>query len=198
MNKKKANKSLPDIELPQAHRNDLRGKQSVRATFKLSEDAIKTLSIVATHLGIKQKSLFDHLIEDIQSLKSIARECQIHNIESQFRVQKTYVLSRRTLSSLDETSKSFNAPRDILVEYSIKRLIPIISKERKRHELRKQALKEFEEYLGTGEQIMKKLNESLGTEDPVYTKFEKAVEGVKNAFHFINEFIEKGKSIEDF
>jgi len=84
------------------------------------------------------------------------------------------------------------------VEYSIKRLIPIISKERKRHELRKQALKELEEYLAGGETILKKLNASLGNEDPVYAKFEKAVEGVRTAFHFIHEFVEKGKSIEDF
>jgi len=198
MNEKKDTESLPDISLPKTSSDDLRGKQSVRATFKLSEDAVKALSIVATHLGIKQKSLFDHLIEDVQSLKSIALECQSHNIGTHYRVQKTYVLSRRTLSSLDETSKNYNAPRDVLVEYSIKRLLPIISKERKRHEERKEVLKELEEYLAQGEHILEKLNSSLGKEDSVYVKFEKAMEGVRTAFHFIHEFIEKGKSIEDF
>lgn len=198
MNEKNDNEFTSGIDLPKTSRADLRGKQSVRATFKLSENAIKALSIVATHLGIKQKSLFDHLIEDIQSLKSIARECQRQNSESQFRVQKTYVLSRRTLSSLDETSKSFNAPRDILVEYSIKRLIPIISKERKRHETRKKALKDINDYLKNGEHILEKLDKSLGKEDPVFIRFEKSMEGVRSAFHFINDYIEKGKSIEDF
>ena len=64
------------ITLPRASSSDLRGKQSVRATFKLSERAIDALSIVAIHLGIKQKSLFDHLIDDTRSLKVIARDAR--------------------------------------------------------------------------------------------------------------------------
>ena len=39
----------------------LRGRQSVRATFRLSEACIDAISIVATHLGIKQKSIFEWL-----------------------------------------------------------------------------------------------------------------------------------------
>ena len=62
--------------LPRASTADLRGKQSVRATFKLTEGCIDAISIVAAHLGIKQKSLFDHLVEDDRSLRSIAREIQ--------------------------------------------------------------------------------------------------------------------------
>ena len=77
-----------DDIIPRPSSADLRGRQSVRATFKLSERAIDAMSIVAVHLGIKQKSLFDHLIEDMQSLT---------------RVQKTFVISRKTLSNLDET-----------------------------------------------------------------------------------------------
>ena len=62
------------ITLPHPSSADLRGKQSVRATFKLTEKAIEALSIVAVHLGIKQKSLFDHLLEDTRSLSAIAKE----------------------------------------------------------------------------------------------------------------------------
>ena len=47
---------------------DLRGKQSVRATFKLSPRAISAISVMALHLGIKQKSLFDHLMDDEAAL----------------------------------------------------------------------------------------------------------------------------------
>ena len=50
-----------DASLPRTFTSDLRGRQSVRATFKLSEGCIEAISIVAAHLGIKQKSLFDHL-----------------------------------------------------------------------------------------------------------------------------------------
>ena len=36
-----------------------------RTTFRLSERTINVVSIVASHLGIRQKSLFDHLMEDM-------------------------------------------------------------------------------------------------------------------------------------
>ena len=42
----------------------LKGKQSIRATFKLPPDIIRLLSIAASQLGIKQKTLFDQLVED--------------------------------------------------------------------------------------------------------------------------------------
>jgi hypothetical protein len=60
MERKSDRSFLDDIELPQPDAENLRGRQSVRATFKLSARAIEALSIVAVHLGIKQKSLFDH------------------------------------------------------------------------------------------------------------------------------------------
>ena len=117
---KRTMKSGTSLPLPSSL--DLRGRQSVRATFKLSARAIDAISIVAVHLGIKQKSLFDHLIDDIRSLNIIAREIEKDRFDQLNRVQKTYVLSRSTLSSLEETSRKYNAPRDALVEYSIERL----------------------------------------------------------------------------
>ena len=121
------------ISLPQPSSSDLRGRQSVRATFKLTEKAIYALSIVAAHLGIKQKSLFDHLIDDNESLGLIANEIKSDQFHQLNRVQKTYVLSRKTLTCLDEASKNFDAPRDALVEYSIHRLLPVIKEEKEKH-----------------------------------------------------------------
>jgi endonuclease/exonuclease/phosphatase family metal-dependent hydrolase len=62
MEKSRKDPPIREIDLPLPSSSDLRGRQSVRATFKLSVRAIDALSIVAAHLGIKQKSLFDHLI----------------------------------------------------------------------------------------------------------------------------------------
>ena len=127
------NKDWTDVDgLPQPSSQDLRGRQSVRATFKLSARAIEAMSIVSVHLGIKQKSLFDHLIEDAQSLSQIAREIESEKFRTLSRIQKTFVISRRTLASLDEISKQFRAPRDALVEYSIQRLLPVIDEEREK------------------------------------------------------------------
>ena len=64
--------SKETFSLPSTSPADLRGRQSVRATFRLSTKAIDALSVVAVQLGIKQKSLFDHLIEDLTVLEKIA------------------------------------------------------------------------------------------------------------------------------
>ena len=178
--------------------SDLRGRQSVRATFKLSEKAIDALSIVAIHLGIKQKSLFDQLINDTSSLSLIAREIQSERFNKLKRIQKTYVLNRKTLCCLDDASKNFNAPRDALVELSIHRLLPIIAEERERHQRRKEIMGEMTEFLKQGEKILRKSRTLLGEDDPIYDKFKTAMTFYSNAYSSIEGFVKKGKIIEEF
>jgi hypothetical protein len=184
--------------LPQPSPQDLRGRQSVRATFKLSARAIETMSIVSVHLGIKQKSLFDHLIEDTQSLSHIARELESEKFRTLSRIQKTFVISRRTLSCLDEISKQFQAPRDALVEYSIQRLLPVIAQERERHRRRKEILNDMNEHLADGLKILQKSKSLLGEDDPVFIRLASAIKSMANAQSNVNAFIEKGDIIEDF
>ena len=184
--------------LPRTFTSDLRGRQSVRATFKLSEGCIEAISIVAAHLGIKQKSLFDHLAEDARSLRSIAREIQDAEPDKQGRIQKTYVISRRSLLSLEDVSKNFNTPRDALVEFSVQRLLPIIAKERKKHDKRKKMLEEIGNHLEVGNLLLTKLKESLDTEDPIFQKFESVMAIYESAFNHMAAFVEKGKIIEEF
>lgn len=186
------------ISLPQPSPSELRGRQSVRATFRLSERAIEALSIVSFHLGIKQKSLFDHLLEDLEALNLIAERFESAEFTQPNRIQKTYVLSRRTLSSLDQVAKSFHTPRDALVEYSIQRLLPVIAKEREKHRMRIEVFSEMTQYLRVGEKILKKARERLGDEDPVYDRFETAITVLFNAYNDIQSFVERGKVIEDF
>ncbi len=187
-----------DDLIPRPSSADLRGRQSVRATFKLSERAIEAMSIVAVHLGIKQKSLFDHLIEDVQSLNLIAREVESDRFSTLNRVQKTYVISRKTLSCLDETSKRFNAPRDALVEYSIQRLMPVINRERERHRKRKEILRDMTELLENGLEVLQKSRTLLGEEDPVSVRFESAMQSLVNTQGHVKDFVEKGEIIEEF
>ena len=184
--------------LPQTTPEDLRGRQSVRATFKLSAKAIEAMSIVAVHLGIKQKSLFDHLIEDAQTLKLIAREVEYERFNRISRIQKTFVISRKTLSSLDETSKRFNAPRDALVEYSIQRLLPVIAREREKHRRRKEILRDMNANIESALKILYKSGKLLGEDDPVFIRWQSAMKTLVNARDDIGVFIEKGKIIEEF
>lgn len=189
---------LRDDMLPQPSSRDLRGRQSVRATFKLSARAIETMSAVSIHLGIKQKSLFDHLVDDIKALEVIAREVQTTKFDEPSRVQKTFVLSRRTLNSLELASVNFQTPRDALVEYSIQRLMPVITKEKEKHQKRKALLNRINEFLENGEQILSEAREWLGDEDPVFDELSRAMTVLLNARDDIAAFINKGKIIEKF
>jgi hypothetical protein len=198
MNQNDKNEQTKGVSLPKTFTSDLRGRQSVRATFKLSEGCIEAISIVAAHLGIKQKSLFDHLVEDARFLTSIAREIQDIKLTKQGRIQKTFVISRRSLLSLENVSKNFNAPRDALVELSVQRLLPIIAKEREKHEKRKKMLNEIAKHLQEGEKLLSRTREMFGIEDTIYQKLESVMTVYENAYHHIASFIEKGKIIEEF
>jgi hypothetical protein len=198
MRKNDQDPPIKEIDLPLPSSADLRGRQSVRATFKLSARAIDALSIVAAHLGIKQKTLFDHLIEDAKSLSIIANEIEDDAFSALDRIQKTFVVSRRTLTCLDETSHQFNAPRDALVEYSIQRLMPVIAKERERHAIRKEILSEINEHLAQGLKILQKTRSVLGEDDPVYARFESAMHALQNAQSHIEHYVQKGSVIEDY
>jgi hypothetical protein len=189
---------MNEITLPQPSSFDLRGRQSVRATFRLSAKAIAALSILAVHLGIKQKSIFDHLIEDTQALRTIAQEIDPETFNALERVQKAFVISRKTLISLEETAGQFNTSRDALVELSIQRLLPIISREREKHEKRKNILNEIEYFLSQGLMLLEEFKTDLGEEDPATAKFKGSIEALIDARTHIEAFVVKGQMIERF
>jgi hypothetical protein len=176
----------------------LRGRQSVRATFRLSEGCIDAISILSAQLGIKQKSIFDHLMEDAQILKDMASELEKSEFDRHERIQKTYVISRRSLSFLDTISSEYDAPRDALVETSVRRLLPIIANERKKHEKRKVILAEISNHFETGRKLLSKADNMLGTDDPMVNNLRTAMSVYKNVLDDIAGFIERGKIMEKF
>lgn len=187
-----------DGGLPQPSSRDLRGRQSVRATFKLTSRAIETMSAVSIHLGIKQKSIFDHLVEDLKALEVIAREVHDESVNIPSRVQKTFVLSRRTLDCLEQAARNHQASRDALVEFSIQRLMPVIKKEKEKHRIRKALLERINIFLATGEKILEEGREELGADDPVFDEFARAMNNLMTTQKNIAEFINKGRIIERF
>jgi hypothetical protein len=186
------------MNLPDACSTELRGRQSVRATFKLSSASIDAISVVARHLGIKQKSLFDHLVEDIQSLTSVAKEAGKLKKSRGHRVQKTFVISRRSLCSLDQVSKSFNTPRDALVEISVQRLLPLIANERGQQEKRRKMLVEVQKHFQKDVLLLEKWRKALGDEDPLVDRLAAVVHDRENALRQMNDIIEQGRVIEMF
>lgn len=189
---------MEEFTLPTPELKDLRGRQSVRATFKLSARAIAVLSAVAAHLGIKQKSLFDQLIEDTASLRAIAREIELVAFRSLERVQKTFVISRRTLVCLEEAARDASTPRDALVEYSIQRLLPVLFEEREKHRKRKALREEIHRQVGEAGKTLKKAVALLGEEDPLTLRLGEAVRGLCAFEAFLEELLEKGEAIERF
>lgn len=177
---------------------DLRGKQSVRATFKLSQRAIDAIGLVAIHMGIKQKSLFDHIIEDLDALDSLAKTIRIRQFKKIPRKQKTFVLSRKTIDALEAISQAYGTPRDALVEYSVKKLESIISAERLRHEERKILTREAVEYFKKGKILYQNAVNILGKDDPFCRRIEKAVFACEKTEESLLEFIEKSRVLEDF
>lgn len=190
-------RTLIRFEITEASSADLRGRQSVRTTFKLTERAIGGLSVLATQLGIKQKSLFDHLMEDVAALKHIATEFE--NFDSkEARVAKTYVISRKTLENLERISLQYGAPRDALVEFSIARIMPLLERERVRHEKRKDIEVLVQHFLKDGLALMNEVEKNLGEDDPVFSEILTMMRGVKTCRENIGALIQKGKRIEDF
>ena len=177
---------------------DLRGKQSVRATFKLSQKAIDSLGLVAIHLGIKQKSLFDHIIDDLDALDSLAKTIKLRQFQKIERTQKTYVLSRKTIEALEAISQTYDTPRDALVEYSIKKLESIITAEKARHRERKMLQKNIIDHFKQGEMLYKKAVNLLGKNDPFCKHMGKAVYACHKTREELDEFIEKSRALEEF
>ena len=198
MKKAKENQKDKDMFESRPITLELRGRQSVRATFRLSEACIDAISILSAQLGIKQKSVFDHLMEDAQTLKRVAQELENTEFERHQRIQKTFVISRRSLTFLDLISSEYNAPRDALVEYSVRRLLPIIANERKKHEKRKELLAQISNHFERGKMLLSKAEEALDKQDPIVNKLDAAMSVYQHVLDDIASFIERGKIIEEF
>lgn len=175
----------------------LKGKQSVRATFKLPDQMIRLLSIAAAQLGIKQKTLFDQLVEDRKVLAQLALEAERYKPVVVERRQKTYVLSRNSLISIEEVSREYQLPRDLLVEISINRLLPVIDAERKKQKRRRLLLRELELYQQEGIALLKKSRKLLGPDDQHSIRFGNLLAQAAENIREMRDTIEKSRGIED-
>jgi hypothetical protein len=178
--------------------NALKGKQSVRVTFRLPEHTIALLSLAASQLGIQQKSLFDQLVEDQEVLNRVADDGQNYSIGEDERVQKTYVISRNSLIALRNIAKENNMSRDLLVELSINRLRPVISAEQERQKKWKILLGKMEELLRHGRLTLSEAADLLNAEDQVFQKIEGLIADLQKGYEEIQQWIKKGNRMEEF
>lgn len=181
------------IEISEAR---LRGRQSVRTTFRLPVHLIELLGIMAGQFGVKQKSLFDQMLEDNQILDAVADVVAGHARENIERRSKTYVLSKQSLLAIDRVSSELRISRDILVEASINRLLPLLFAEREKHGKRVKILEDMEKYLQIGCQLLENTENLLGPDDPVYEMVSRMIRLGREKVDNLSEIVAKGKSLE--
>jgi hypothetical protein len=174
----------------------LRGRQSVRTTFRLSEDLINLIGIVAVQFGLKQKSLFDQLIEDPAVLNKVAESVAGYTPDNTRRRPKTFVLSKHSLHSLEKVATERRISRDALVEVSIRRLLPVVLAEWEKHKKRQIILVEMESFLGHGQELLVQAERLLGRDDPVYEMVDRMVRLGKEKVANLADIVAKGKSME--
>ena len=192
------NKSVEFVMLSETYSADLRGRQSVRTTFKLTPRSIDALSLLAGQLGIKQKSIFDHLVDDTRTLQALAREIEKREAIKEERVPKTYVISRKTLESLEQVCKRYQTPRDALVEFCIERIMPLIKEEKKKHQDRQKLQEKLATFLENSRQLLEEADKVLDRDDPVFEHVYQMARSAQTGCDEINEIIEKGKRLEEF
>jgi hypothetical protein len=194
-NPQKKTTAAPELELTVG---SLLGKQSVRTTFRLPQQIIDLLSIVSNQLGLKQKSLFDQLVENRKILDQVAADAQNYQQIKEKRRPKTFVISKKSLDTLDYVARERNLPRDVLVEVSINRLLPVIATEQEKQAIRKSLLTSLEAHLRQGKKILHKAGKLLGQEDQLYLSLEQLMLLSDKNVSELKEVVEKGKCMEKF
>jgi hypothetical protein len=194
-NPQKKTTAAPELELTVG---SLLGKQSVRTTFRLPQQIIDLLSIVSNQLGLKQKSLFDQLVENRKILDQVAADAQNYQQIKEKRRPKTFVISKKSLDTLDYVARERNLPRDVLVEVSINRLLPVIATEQEKQAIRKSLLTSLEAHLRQGKKILHKAGKLLGQEDQLYQSLEQLMLLSDKNVSELKEVVEKGKCMEKF
>ena len=196
--KKISKKTSTSSNLPKMTSSALKGKQSVRTSFKLSEACIQAISIVSTQLGLKHRSLFDYLVEDTDALKAIAEDIVNGDSGKDEKSQKSYIISRNTLNTIDDMCDALSISRDTLIEHSVRRLMPIIEKEIDNHRKRKEMVELVNQHLKNSRIVLTKIKARVGTDDPIYRAFANTVSTCKQVSSQIGTIVNKGKVLEGF
>ena len=174
----------------------LRGKQSVRATFRLSDQMIDLLKVAASHLEVKQKSLLDELVQDRETLAQVASESNGNRLLTKGRRQKTLVLSRNSLTLLDDISNRYDLSRDQLIELCIGRLIPFVDAEQEKHEQRRLLIKDVDHFLEEGKKLLEKANTMLGAEDRFRVELENIVHTAERNLSELRKFVKDKQTLQ--
>ncbi len=175
---------------------ELENKQSVRTTFKLREKTINLLKVSAKHLGIKQKTLLDQLLENEKALGLLAEDGATYSRDENGCRSKTFVLSKKALDKLEAVSSSYRVPRNFIVELSVLRLTSYIDSLAETHQKRRSLLKEFDKCKGQFDHLSEKAGAMLLAEDDFLIKVKSFTKRMKRQVDEIRKTVkDKGEFI---
>ena len=175
----------------------LRGRQSVRTTFRLPEDIIVLLAIVAGQFGLQQKALLDQLIDNAEFMKIPADKVRREYQGRRSYRPKTFVLSKRSLHVLEKISRERRIPRDALVAAVIQQLLPIIRAEREKQRKRQEIYGDLVSCLRYGRKLLAKSEKYLGRDDLACDMIGKMVRLGEDCVEKMEEIIERGRNMEE-
>ncbi|HBG19466.1 MAG TPA: hypothetical protein DDY32_09400 [Desulfobulbaceae bacterium] len=175
----------------------LRGRQSVRTTFRLPEGVIVLLGMAAGQFGLQQKALLDQLIDNAEFMQLPDDEGEKDLQEKQPVRPKTFVLSKRSLYILEKVSRERRIPRDALVAAVIQQLMPIIRAEREKQRKRQEIYAEMVTYLRYGQNLLAKTENSLGKDDQILDMMARMVRLGEEGVAKMAEIIDRGRNMEE-
>lgn len=197
MKKSIENKALEDlIESSGKKAFAFESRQSVRTTFSLTKETSGKIKSLAKDRGITVKEFFEicfDLFDLLDDFMSAGMGKGKRWEEMKLQVRKTYVISRRTLTRLNEFSEKYKLPRDIVVESLIMAYTLTMEAHRS---LAKKALPIIKDFLSPSGETRKKLTEILPENDPIVQRFEYIDIMIWNLVHDVETQIKEGTPVD--
>ncbi len=188
-----------------------RPTQSVRTTFRLTKEGSEAMNRLAKNYGLKPKSLIQLCVTIdtrdskpkegtfMYSVLKSAKDITFSDLDRS--VRKTLVISKESLGRLNKISKTFNIPRDLLVETLVRNvesgLKRSMEEKKKQH---KKALEIINKFWSKAEEIEKELKKFLKDDDPILERFGIVIVIIMNLCTAIESELKEGTPInpDDF
>ena len=170
-------KSKNSKNLNRVSKTSLSEKQSVRTTFKISENCINAIDWLLKTNNLKPKELFDIICSnnDLVNLAAEAAKKDEKN-NSVKHTRKTFVISKRALRLLTKKSKDDKGKaiisRDLIVEKLVllfKALLEKHTEEEKKKEEKAQSI--ISDFWTKAEEIENQLKNLLDDDNPILERF---------------------------
>jgi hypothetical protein len=174
----------------------IKDRQSVRTTVKLSLDAFDALSWLSDYWNVPQKEIIDLALQEAEKLlesHGTAEVVEIAKAQSNSeRKRKTLVMSQSSRKRLNRLADSHDVSRDNWLALAISFANAMTKKRIEKH---KKVLGRIQAYLDKGEELEEEIRSEVGSDDPVFEGFGLVVTSLMNLVDEIETEIEGGDPI---